>query len=291
MLLLYLFQKICLFYQHCTLHSTMLLLYLTHYVVFPERGLSLHSTMLLLYLIRARLYKPFMPLYIPLCFYYICRGSRLEAKRDHFTFHYASTISGYHNLLLLTLFPLHSTMLLLYRPGFHKHSSHRPTLHSTMLLLYHRMPQLRRHRYYPLHSTMLLLYLFRLLHASLSETSLHSTMLLLYRRLIFAPFLLCLLYIPLCFYYISESSSESTGNATFTFHYASTISKHCMSFSPFFFVFTFHYASTISKTQGQENWPLGNFTFHYASTISPGVRTIPPGRCLFTFHYASTISQ
>ena len=216
-----------------------------------------------------------MPLYIPLCFYYICRGSRLEAKRDHFTFHYASTISGYHNLLLLTLFPLHSTMLLLYRPGFHKHSSHRPTLHSTMLLLYHRMPQLRRHRYYPLHSTMLLLYLFRLLHASLSETSLHSTMLLLYhgyawevpliqislhstmlllyRRLIFAPFLLCLLYIPLCFYYISESSSESTGNATFTFHYASTISKHCMSFSPFFFVFTFHYASTISKTQGQEN--------------------------------------
>ena len=93
-----------------------------------------------------------------------------------------------------------------------------------MLLLYH--------FHVCFHSAMLYLYIplcfyYILLPAGVVYTTyvtLHSTMLLLYLDSYCRFRLPSVLYIPLCFYYISTLPPAVTNNATFTFHYASTIS-------------------------------------------------------------------
>ena len=97
-----------------------------------------------------------------------------------------------------------------------------------------------------LHSTMLLLYQSTKTVHLLIILPLHSTMLLLY------PLLTCIitgclnLYIPLCFYYITDLCDGEQNHIYFTFHYASTISGLPESIANLKFYFTFHYASTIS---------------------------------------------
>ena len=114
-------------------------------------------------------------------------------------------------------------MLLLYhilQPGhlfdhlftFHYASTLSPIHHAYRFRLQH------------LHSTMLLLYRNRSRLNALDHLHLHSTMLLLYRCL----GLLCqtwiVIYIPLCFYFISCSTILALIYSVFTFHYASTLS-------------------------------------------------------------------
>ena len=102
------------------------------------KSFPLHSTMLLLYLFLSFSCSSFSFLYIPLCFYYICKhllpfllwdafftfhyASTISEMIDEcaeyeaiFTFHYASTISIKQHLEYCYKYPLHSTMLLLYR--------------------------------------------------------------------------------------------------------------------------------------------------------------------------------
>ena len=159
-------------------------------------------------------------------------------------------------------------MLLLYRWHLLLSSQLRLYLHSTMLLLY---PQCFRYvlTYKPiyiplcfyfirispgacsntrshLHSTMLLLYRSALRYIKFPVFNLHSTMLLLYLRLFPEKQKRTLIYIPLCFYFITAVSllPERSGRIyiplcfyfiqcdmhpdhrwhSFTFHYASTLS-------------------------------------------------------------------
>ena len=98
-------------------------------------------------------------------------------------------------------------------------------LHSTMLLLYLVLLLPARPSALHLHSTMLLLYRKRIEQHTLKRYYLHSTMLLLYRA---SPqhmlHHISIIYIPLCFYYISTCQTALSICMTFTFHYASTIS-------------------------------------------------------------------
>ena len=76
--------------------------------------------------------------------------------------------------------------------------------------------------------------------------ALHSTMLLLYPTCRSKRPVEISLYIPLCFYYIGQSSGFAYIWCHFTFHYASTISIMASLQSSSELAFTFHYASTIS---------------------------------------------
>ena len=101
--------------------------------------------------------------------------------------------------------PLHSTMLLLYRHRIDVIPYQIHALHSTMLLLYLRRIQHRRKLLLPLHSTMLLLYpgiLDLLLPLCYIFTFHYASTISDWRHNPFAP--QQLLYIPLCFYYISS---------------------------------------------------------------------------------------
>ena len=182
-------------------------------------------------------------------------ASTLSIKNDgvgfaysKFTFHYASTLSNHHWYLFDAAgYNLHSTMLLLYpiRRGlcgrgcasftFHYASTlsfpagrsklHNVYLHSTMLLLY---PTLQPHLNKS-HCT------FTFHYASTLSTGipctnrpgiyLHSTMLLLYHYKIRNLDCLCIIYIPLCFYFIRKEPTYWGLTVMFTFHYASTLSK------------------------------------------------------------------
>ena len=59
--------------------------------------------------------------------------------------------------------------------------------------------------------------------------------------------------------------------ATFTFHYASTLSGPVDAEYMAYAAFTFHYASTLSFSRGQRQFYYSLFTFHYASTLSCAV--------------------
>ena len=76
-----------------------------------------------------------------------------------------------------------------------------------------------------LHSTMLLLYPGSNHRISWMHLHLHSTMLLLYLNGFTGITPAFLIYIPLCFYFISGCALSSRPYAPFTFHYASTLSK------------------------------------------------------------------
>ena len=120
------------------------------------------------------------------------------------------------------------------------------------------------------------------------------------------------IYIPLCFYFIEPERSVFILRASFTFHYASTLSDFKELLVEWFNSFTFHYASTLSKTLVQdchdcdiyiplcfyfietlevENIHPEIFTFHYASTLSLTDDRISYRVMEFTFHYASTLSE
>ena len=209
----------------------------------------------------------FIILYIPLCFYYIDYLYAKDKNKLNFTFHYASTISRLSIAVGL----------------------HRTTLHSTMLLLYH--------FHVCFHSAMLYLYIplcfyYILLPAGVVYTTyvtLHSTMLLLYLDSYCRFRLPSVLYIPLCFYYISTLPPAVTNNATFTFHYASTISV--VAFNGFSQGVPLHstmlllylWSTVISSMIAILYIPL---CFYYILAHAVGF-AVPP---FFTFHYASTIS-
>ena len=107
------------------------------------------------------------------------------------------------------------------------------------------------------------------------------------------------IYIPLCFYFIKEHPECVSDEYSFTFHYASTLSKDphdviipeliyiplCFYFikDTFWFlfltnrIFTFHYASTLSQKLTRIRQNLSWFTFHYASTLSVWDHLAVPG--------------
>ena len=119
------------------------------------------------------------------------------------------------------------------------------------------------------------------------------------------------IYIPLCFYFIGNPRQLISISALFTFHYASTLSRHIISS----FDEILHLHSTmllLYQRLGRVDCNLLLFTFHYASTLSKYrddktvlqfIIYIPlcfyfiprpeAGSFLFywfTFHYASTLS-
>ena len=98
------------------LHSTMLLLYKPSASTPDLQIRNLHSTMLLLY----RMFDKF------------------GEFNSLFTFHYASTLSSPHSVVLPAHHHLHSTMLLLYNELSWFEECLFYHLHSTMLLLYER---------------------------------------------------------------------------------------------------------------------------------------------------------
>ena len=207
-----------------SLHSTMLLLYLIHPYPIRISGITLHSTMLLLYL-----------------------GQRFRLHLQiYFTFHYASTISNLTWEQYAVFLSLHSTMLLLYlfrlqsqSPIRHHFTFHYASTISTFRHIHPDPPSCFTFHYASTISHTLCcisrkVLIFTFHYASTISPQACCNMLFF------------LLYIPLCFYYISFHpgcrSSPKSLHSTMLLLYQ----KHCMSFSPFFFVFTFHYASTIS---------------------------------------------
>ena len=75
------------------------------------------------------------------------------------------------------------------------------------------------------------------------------------------------IYIPLCFYFIADCLADLDKYCTFTFHYASTLSRRRVSRGDCR-IFTFHYASTLSAPETSIVSNISEFTFHYASTLS-----------------------
>ena len=163
-------------------------------------------------------------IYIPLCFYFIIQSTRELYTRGKFTFHYASTLS-----LCLSRAKAMST-----RFTFHYASTLSTVASSngvvTTAFTFHYASTLSHIELYigdgqiNLHSTMLLLYHLLTDFWKQVKNYLHSTMLLLYRKpgglVVFRE----LIYIPLCFYFIKGVSRYICTFSWFTFHYASTLS-------------------------------------------------------------------
>ena len=119
------------------------------------------------------------------------------------------------------------------------------------------------------------------------------------------------IYIPLCFYFILRKAHhnfnlrnlhstmlllypvwESVGRrkASFTFHYASTLSSIAAIARFLHSSFTFHYASTLSdrriwKRQKSTGIYIPLCFYFIGKTVQKAQRY-----CIFTFHYASTLS-
>ena len=210
---------------------------------------------------------------------------------EKFTFHYASTLSVIHVLsdfpeifiyiplcfyfihLRLTvaqpcLLYLHSTMLLLYPdpPGspWASYFIYIPLCFYFIVLITVCISYL----HYDLHSTMLLLYRFQRVCGCCRTHYLHSTMLLLYRCISGSSVSNIMIYIPLCFYFISPVILSRLTLYTFTFHYASTLS--CVGISVDFVLVNIYIPLCfyfILLSAGYNVWWI-SFTFHYASTLS-----------------------
>ena len=159
-------------------------------------------------------------------------------------------------------------MLLLYLSGLLEMLYIHHYLHSIMLLLYRMFPPISLVCHSNLHSIMLLLYLYPSVkdNDGMPQFTFH-----------YASTLSCpgrsppvgdVIYIPLCFYFISDRTSYVIRST----------------------LFTFHYASTLSETNGAELVVTVKFTFHYASTLSCRLHSNRRGNDIFTFHYASTLS-
>ena len=229
------------------LHSTMLLLYPPGRLPPCPGRSNLHSTMLLLYH-KANSSCPacVICIYIPLCFYFISARRRAAGLYRAFTFHYASTLSQpacrslsnpskftfHYASTLSTSVSVHCVLDSIFT--FHYASTlsksmngserEKQNLHSTMLLLY--LPYIRVPSFYFLIYIPLCFYFIEMvLDHNITNPYLHSTMLLLYRCSI--PFCssASAIYIPLCFYFICRLSVSKSTSISFTFHYASTLSK------------------------------------------------------------------
>ena len=188
-------------------------------------NIYLHSIMLLLYRISSGYYRKcrysftfhyastlssgsgfnrcrFIPIYIPLCFYFIAQ----------------TPVSGirwslYLHSIMLLLYPalvasiptpashLHSIMLLLYPDPIENYLLLTPfTFHYASTLSGEDVMISRSVHY--LHSIMLLLYRCNRNHGCSKWCYLHSIMLLLYRRKRLTKSGWLMIYIPLCFYFI-----------------------------------------------------------------------------------------
>ena len=185
---------------------------------------------------------------------------------------------------------LHSTMLLLYRRKGGQQLLNEFDLHSTMLLLY-RIQDIRAIPEDPhLHSTMLLLYPCHFLRQEADIPDLHSTMLLLYQNSHQLSRTQTAIYIPLCFYFIKIAAANSISGYSFTFHYASTLSRLQLQIASAdthlhsTMLLLYHYPWKDSSYGEPE------FTFHYASTLSSWMMLATAMTTKFTFHYASTLS-
>ena len=84
------------------------------------------------------------------------------------------------------------------------------------------------------------------------------------------------IYIPLCFYFIGGHGREDLPGVSFTFHYASTLSKTPLRVPVLKSSFTFHYASTLSKRLGKDCVAL---IIHLHSTMLLLYRQPPPLTC------------
>ena len=147
----------------------------------PQLEVDLHSTMLLLYHFFLSFISICLPIYIPLCFYFI-RFIRLLRTWGRIY--------------------LHSTMLLLY-PASHIHCRFRGIdLHSTMLLLYH-YPETESQFPILIYIPLCFYFIPSWSGQRLSHQNLHSTMLLLYPGPVQNVMLLCYLF---TFHYASTLS-------------------------------------------------------------------------------------
>ena len=148
------------------LHSTMLLLYQQSENLKEKYDQNLHSTMLLLYHLWSQQMMWKLPIYIPLCFYYIDNHGWKIPPCLLFTFHYASTISEPERLHRGAAENLHSTMLLLYQVATPASSDAKSkfTFHYASTISTDATDLVPTNL--DLHSTMLLLYPWWLLHAT-----------------------------------------------------------------------------------------------------------------------------
>ena len=196
------FTKKVFVYPVSYLHSIMLLLYRLMLKKWKAKRYHLHSIMLLLYLLQTirdeRQYK----IYIPLCFYFIW---------------YIKNNSTWEN-------NLHSIMLLLYQMAYR--------IWVAVLQIY--IP-LCFYFIYRTFSANTGCYLFTFHYAStLSEPSATRKITVTIFTFHYASTLSVkpvaqrnncgLIYIPLCFYFISKRLEALQINPLFTFHYASTLS-------------------------------------------------------------------
>ena len=227
----------------------MLLLYLLLRAALLSNIQYLHSTMLLLYPKLGCIDCVFaVPIYIPLCFYFIQHDLRV---------------------LEYNASDLHSTMLLLY--PILKCPFYSPifNLHSTMLLLYRRTsPPLRS--ILPIYIPLCFYFIgFSPGSVYYYMHHLHSTMLLLYLQPVYK---VERDKITFTFHYASTLSDSFTpGGSTicqFTFHYASTLSDFpSCTFNSDFYIYIPLCFYFIQNRRSSTDVRF-KFTFHYASTLS-----------------------
>ena len=227
----------------------MLLLYRLTTCILATTGLYLHSTMLLLYR----------------------GGTGVEVWYYGFTFHYASTLSKANAAATAALTTnLHSTMLLLYH---RRKKSYKAEKNIYIPLCFYFIENSEdgitseRPIYIPLcfyfieeHFTRRRGALFRFTFHYASTLSNNERRYLSAFFTIYIPlcfyFIDCgkqqseeidIIYIPLCFYFIGLCICDTGLGRTFTFHYASTLSKSWLETRIGVRIeFTFHYASTLS---------------------------------------------
>ena len=119
-----------------------------------------------------------------------------------FTFHYASTISEpfFIYIVFSAYFTFHYASTISFLPF--------PFAVYIISFTFHYASTISRHA----------------ARDTAAEPPLHSTMLLLYHNWCYWQVRWLLLYIPLCFYYITPLKIQIDTKISFTFHYASTIS-------------------------------------------------------------------
>ena len=180
-----------------------------------------------------------------------------------------------------------------------------------MLLLYRGFCDHKLHALYHLHSTMLLLYHITVRSNQVHNCHLHSTMLLLYHLAFRVTVSFILIYIPLCFYFISKALNLSTSQNIFTFHYASTLSRfqhflrwrHNNLHSTMLLLYPFlvgvsllvflHLHSTmllLYRMSARVANTTGRYLHSTMLLLYPFHFWLLCHHCGFTFHYASTLS-
>ena len=186
-----------------------------------------------------------------------------------FTFHYASTLSLADADKAALDNAIYIPLCFYFIYFFHRLSSAHPWyLHSIMLLLYHKCGCLSYEYIWHLHSIMLLLYLCSLF----------------VRQYVFP------IYIPLCFYFISLRKCLRKPLLSFTFHYASTLSKRrhgrkrdC---NKIYIPLCFYFIEIMNEKADRQIQIYIPLCFYFILS-----RLIQCLKCFeFTFHYASTLS-